>query len=450
MTQLSEAIARYHKILENDPSKVSAWTKQLREQMESRNLVAAGRPVSLVLRPHFLSRRQYINLVKTAECLNSAIDRARSLALSSPALLARMELLPAEKMLAALDPGYPYPSITSLLDTQVNNGTVHAMSCSTDLPSGVVFGEILADLFYDAPPVKEFRKKYRLSRVGGAKPLINAILKAYKDFGGKKKPRIAIVEFKQPFQTGDSQESLLLAGLLRDNDFEAEVVAPDQLDYRNDRLYRGDISFDLVYRLVSAHEFLLRFDLMHPLVRAYRERKVCIVNSFRSEVSRKRSLFHLLTDEEITKSFPAAERNAIKESIPWTRIVAQTKTTRGTKKNVDLPEYILKHRDKLILMPNDDSGEQQSYEGWSTDEAGWERALKIALRHPYVVQERVAPMPIEFPVDQYGDVVLRELNVDVQPVAFLGKVLSCSSRVSAASGFSTIAGMAPTFILEQK
>lgn len=450
MTQLGEAIARYHRILESDSHRSSGWVKLLRDQMESRGLVLNGRPVSPVLRPHFLSRRQYTNLMKTAESLNSAIDRARSLALSSPALLARLELLPAEKMLAAVDPGYPYPTITSLLDTQVNNGSVHAISCSTDLPSGVVFGEILADLFYEAGPVKEFRKKYKLARVGGAKPLINALLRAYKDFGGKKKPHIAIVEFRQPFQTGDSHESTLLAELLRANGFLVEIVAPDQLDYRSDVLRRGDYHIDLVYRLVSAHEFLLRFDLTHPLVRAYREHKVCIVNSFRSEVSRKRSLFHLLTDPEFTKSFPAAERNAIRDSIPWTRIVAATTTTRGTKKNIDLPEYILKHREKLVLLPNDDSGEQHSFEGWSTDGAGWERALKTALRHPYVVQERVAPTPIPFPVDQYGDIVIRDLNVDVQPVAFLGKVQGCSSKVSAAQGFSTISGMAPTFILEQK
>ena len=55
-------------------------------------------------------------------------------------------------------------------------------------------------------PVKEFCKKYKLSKISGAKPFIQALLKAYKEFGGKKRPRIAILEFRQPFQTSDSGE----------------------------------------------------------------------------------------------------------------------------------------------------------------------------------------------------------------------------------------------------
>ena len=39
------------------------------------------------------------------------------------------------------------------------------------MPYGVVYGEILAELFYDAPPVKEFRKRYKLAKPGSAKPL---------------------------------------------------------------------------------------------------------------------------------------------------------------------------------------------------------------------------------------------------------------------------------------
>ena len=69
MTQLGEAIARYHKILEQDRERNAAWMGSLREQMQSRNLVVNGRPVSPVLRPHFITRRQYTNLAEAAEAL---------------------------------------------------------------------------------------------------------------------------------------------------------------------------------------------------------------------------------------------------------------------------------------------------------------------------------------------------------------------------------------------
>ena len=69
----------------------------------------------------------------------------------------------------------------------------------------------------------------------------------------------------------------------------------------------------------------MRFDLTHPLVQAYRDRAVCVVNSFRSELAHKKAMFGLLTDETLTAKFPAAERKAIREHVPWTRLVAGDK-----------------------------------------------------------------------------------------------------------------------------
>src|ERR1035438_1922490 len=83
-----------------------AWAEALHARMESTKLSAGGRLICPFLRPNFISRRQYDSLVKTGEFLISAIDRMEQMVLASPALLARLDLLPAEKMLAAIDPGY--------------------------------------------------------------------------------------------------------------------------------------------------------------------------------------------------------------------------------------------------------------------------------------------------------------------------------------------------------
>ena len=185
--------------------------------------------------------------------------------------------------------------------------------------------------------------------------------------------------------------------------------------------------------------------------RAYRDRRVCVVNSFRSELAQKKAIFDLLTDEALTAGFPAAERKAIKEFIPWTRVVSATQTTYSDQK-VDLPEFILRNRARLVLKPNDDSSEFHSVRGAETDDNGWERAVRQAMRTPYVVQEDVNPLRATFPVYQYGTLQYKELRVDVQPHAFLGKVHGCSTWISAdaPSGFTTLSGLAPTFILDPK
>jgi hypothetical protein len=452
MTQMGEAIARYHKILEGDQFKDLAWAHELQDRMKADNLAVGGRPVSPVLRPHFITRRQYHGLVKAVESFSSAVDRVENMAIGSPALMARMEMLPAEKMLAAVDPGYPFLSVTSLIDTHLNNGTLRFARYIPDTPTGVAYGEALSDMFYDAAPVKQFRKRYKLEKLPGTRFLLQAILKAFKEWGGKtKKPNIAILEFRQPFQTTESGENALIANLFRREGHAVEVVSPEQLEYKNNVLRKGDFAIDLVFRRVKVQEFLLRFDLTHPLLRAYREHAVCVVNNFRSEMAQKKAIFDLLTDEEITKSFPASERNTIKEFVPWTRVVHEAKT-KYRNKTIDLPEFILNNRNKLVLRPNDDGTDQHSFRGSEVDDSGWEKALRTALRNPYVVQEVVEPVLDMFPVLRYGHMEMQKMRVDVHPHSYLGKVQGCSSWLTAVgpSGFSTLSGVAPTFLLEAK
>jgi hypothetical protein len=191
--------------------------------------------------------------------------------------------------------------------------------------------------------------------------------------------------------------------------------------------------------------------LNHPLVRAYRERAVCVVNSFRSELAQKKAIFDLLTDETITNSFPAAERKAIREHIPWTRRVAAGHATYHDEQ-VDLPAFIHANRERLVLKPNDEGTEQQTFAGADMDDAAWDRALKTALRESYVVQEAQAPVKSTFPLHHYGTIEMRDMYVDVHPHSFLGKVNGASTLVRPVSGgaFSSLAGLAPTFILESK
>jgi uncharacterized circularly permuted ATP-grasp superfamily protein len=308
----------------------------------------------------------------------------------------------------------------------------------------------LAELFYEAPPVKEFRKKYNLTRAGSRKHLLQALLKSYKQFGGhSKKPNIAIVEFRPTYHSGQSEYQFFV-DFFREEGYAVEIVSPEHLEYRNGVLRKGNFEIDLVYRRLGVQEFLLRFDLSHPLVQAYRDRAVCVVNSFRSELAHKKAMFGLLTDESVTARFPASERKAIREHVPWTRLVNAAKTTYEDK-TIDLPEFIVQNRERLALKPNDDYSDQHTYFGWEMDAGGWDRALKQAMRAPYVVQERVEPVRSVFPLMASGQLEFREMQVDVHPHAYLGKVQGCSSWLSGGkSGFSSAAGIVPTFILDPK
>ncbi len=451
MTQLDEAISRYHRILESEPYRDLRWVKSLQDQMEAQQLSAGGRLLCPFLRPNFVTQKQYDNLVKTGEALISAVDRMLHVALASPQLLASMQLFPAEKMLAAIDPGYEMSEVSAQLDLQIQNGSLHVVQYNSDALTGAAWAEGLSDLFYDCPPVKEFRRKYNLTRVGGKKPFLSALLKAYDMFSAEnpKKPNIAILEFRDP--TGHSEYSIY-RDYFRSEGYQTEIVTPEQLEYRNGVLKANGLEINLIYRRISAQEFLLRFSLDHPLVQAYRDHRVCIVNSFRSELSHKKAMFALLTDESLTAKFPPNERKAIKEHLPWTRVVKAGKSTYRDQQIPDLLEYIKTNREKLVLRPNDEYGDLNSYIGFEHDEGSWARALREAQRAVYVVQERVPTARTVFPLMTYGHLEFKEMQVDVHPQAYLGKVAGCSSYLSSSGpgSYSVASGIAPTFIIDSK
>lgn len=452
MNQVDEAIARYHKILETEPFRDLGWVEQFHATLRSRKMELAGRPVSPFLRPNLVTRKQFDGLVIGGQLLASAVDKIRQLAMADPTLMARMDLLPAERMLAAVNPGYKHFAVTGLLDTAIENGHMRFSDYSAATPVGVHYSEVLGDVFFETGPAKEFRKRHKLTKLGGVRFLQAALLKAYKEFGGKKAPQVAILEMKHQFETLESREYHLLAESFTTHGVPTIVASPEQLEYKNGILRKGEFVIDIVYRRMKTREFVVQFDPNnHPLVRAYREGAVCLVNSFRSDMAQKKAIFDLLTDESVLAHFPVAERKAIRSLIPTTRVVSERKVAWDGVKEVDLPQYILDKRERLVLRPNDDTEERQTFVGAEMTAVTWERAIRTALRSPYVAQENVKVPTSMFPVYSYGSVSLKAMRVDVQPHVYLGKVQSASSWLTPAAGtFSTVTGLTPTYILEPK
>ena len=250
MNQVSEAIARYHKLIESEPYIDLAWAQALQERMKAEKL--GSRPISPVLRPHFITEPpirgadQGCRVAAVRDRAGGAVGARDAGALGADATVA------GRADAGAVDPGYSFFSVTGLLDTNLNNGSMHFVSHHADAPAGVVFGEALADLYYEAPPVKEFRKKYKLTKLGGTKYLLQAMLKAYKDFGGKqKKPQHRHRGIPPAVPAGGHQRKCTAGRVFHPGRFPTEIVSPDQLEYRNGVLRRGEFTIDIV---LSPHQ----------------------------------------------------------------------------------------------------------------------------------------------------------------------------------------------------
>jgi len=211
-------------------------------------------------------------------------------------------------------------------------------------------------------------------------------------------PTIAIVDFEQAVTWSEFEH-------LRDR-FAADgiptvIADPGELEYDGKRLYAqtadqpARTAIDLVYRRVLQHEFLAKYDLDHPLVRAYADHAVCVVNPFRTKPVHTKLIMALLSDEDGPAAglLDAEERAAVERHVPWTRQVLGG-VTRYQGQQVPLLTFAQRNRERLVLKPNDDYGGQGVLLGWETDQASWDRALAAAQAAPYVIQERV-PVPVE-------------------------------------------------------
>ena len=169
MAQLGEAITRYHKLLEQPGYRDPAWADQLQAQMRERHLTESGRLLAPILRPCFISRRQLDALTKASEHLAEILDQVEAMALTSAPLLSRLQMLPAEKMLAATPPGYSRFGVTSAMCANVCNGSLSLKGIDACKPAGLAYSNLLADLFLDLPIVREFKRgRYRLTKLQAA------------------------------------------------------------------------------------------------------------------------------------------------------------------------------------------------------------------------------------------------------------------------------------------
>ncbi len=448
MAQLGEAIARYHKLFEEDGYRDLSWAEELQERMRERRLTESGRLVAPILRPQFISRRQLEMLSRAAEHLAAILDHIEALTLQSPSLLNRLQMLPAEKMLAAIPTGCSRFSVAARIDAHLQNGSISLRGFETCKPKGLAYSEQLADLFLDLPIMKTFKRgRYRLSKVGHPARLRSAVLQAWKEFGGRRQPKIAILEIGDQFGS-DPTEGYILAERFNAEGLTTCVVSPYELSYSAGKLRAGDFEIDVVFRRLLTRELLARFDLSHPLLLAYRDHAVCVVNDFRSEIAHRRALFELLTDENVTAGLPLADRKLIRAFVPWTRVVGPRKT-KYKDRDVDLPQFILENRERLALRPNEDLGDQRTFIGSEMHPSAWEGALRVALRTPYVVQERLSNGSEPFPVFQYGELQMKRVAVSVHPHIFNGKMQGASAALVETSSAGCVAplAMAPVLVL---
>lgn len=474
----STAISYYHDLLQQPGLAGDSWDL-LTARMAERRMIFGERPLCTVLRPLIYTPAEWRYLTARTELVGRAFDRLAHLMLEDAELRAQIYLTPEEEELIQIDHGYPATTPTARLDSfyarnedgmreipgwtdsrgqpqseMFANRTLSFIEFNGESPTSMAYSDVLSDLFLELPVIQAFSQRYAVRALPSKRPALDALLRAYYEWRGNrhKLPDIAIVDWHG---VPTASEFELFVEQFAENGIAAVICAPEEMEFRRGQLYAGGAPVDFVYKRVLTSELLRRYGLDHPMIDALRARAVCIVNPFTCKLLHKKAILAVVSDERNAHLLTAAERQAARAHIPWTRTVEERSTLDPAGNPIDLLPWASANRQRLVLKPNDEYGGKGVRIGWETEQSAWNAALTDAISEPTVVQER-APIAYEdFPIpNAEGALAFDRRLVDSDPFLFHGaRVHGCLCRLSSETLLNVTAGggsIVPVFVAERK
>jgi hypothetical protein len=451
---MSDAVSHYHDLLSSSPTLAADSQAALERAQQLRGLHFGTRPVCAVLRPRFLSPAQYRLLHDAVNALLPAFQTVCGRALADPAFRKQFRMLDWEEQLLAVDPGFPCPFPTSRFDTFfASDSELYFTEFNTETPAGAGYSDALTKLFYALPAFQEFQRRYRVFPIPAKPGVLHALTDSFKRWQGhtSEAPRIAILDWRE---VPTFSEFVLFYDYFKAMGIEARIVDPREVEYRDGKLMAGDYHITLVYKRVLLGELIERGGIDHPVVRAVRDRAVCMVNSFRCKILFKKASLAVLSDERNAALFVPGQQQAIAKHVPWTRVMEERKTRGPDGDEIDLVPWTAANKDRLVLKPNDDYGGKGIVLGWTCNRDVWDDAIRYALASPHVVQQKVRLPEEAFPSFENNSLHVIDRMLDTNPYVAFGEFMhGCLTRISTDALVNVTAGggsTVPTFLVEPR
>jgi glutathionylspermidine synthase len=449
---LHAAIDAYHALLTDELAQETQ--EHLTHQLQSRGLTFGERLLISVLRPRFLAPEQYRFLQQRVHVLLHSFAKIYDRAMKDAQFRKQFGLYDWEEDLIAADPGFRDASPLSRLDAFFvqERGGLRFTEYNAETPAGASYNDVLAEATLGLPIIREFLRKYELRTLPSRHSVMHALLNAYAEFSGQSraKPNIAILDWRE---VPTYSEFVINADYFRAQGLECVIADPRNVEYANGKLTADGVQIDLIYKRVLINELIDRGGIDHPVVRAVRDRAVCMVNPFRCKILHKKLSLAVLSDEHNHDMFAHSEIECIQQHIPWTRRLTEMRT-QFHGEAVDLVPFVSGNRERFVLKPNDEYGGKGIVLGWEVSDDQWQAALRSALNEPFIVQERIQ-LPVEpYPVLVDGRLRIEDRIEDTAPFIFHGQYMDgLMSRLSTESLVNVTAGggsSVATFIVAER
>jgi uncharacterized circularly permuted ATP-grasp superfamily protein len=447
-TVANPAAELWHRLLGQELQGSAKFTEEFYDKLRAKKLTFGNRVHCPFLRPFFLSPEDEQRVRVVAEKMAEFGERVANHAMNDAALLGQLHLRDEELRLIRLGKAHGFASTASRLDSFLLPDTLKFAEYNGESPAGSGYTETLTEVFRGLPLMAEFAKSYEVHSYPLSAKLLDALVMAYLDWGGSsKKPQMLITDWRE---VPTWSEFEILQARFEKMGVPVELADPRDLLFDGKALIANGKTIDLVYRRVLMNDIVARPAECKSLVDAVAANAVCVANHFRCKIPHVKAFFAVLTDARNDALFSFDERELIRAHVPWTRVVADVRTSHdGTA--IELLDFVRRQRQNLVLKPSDEYGGSGVTLGWETSEADWDTVIEKAVATTqgcWIVQERIPIRREVFPwVQASGAVDYRDMLVDFAPYLFRGKVCGFLTRLSA-TGLANVTsggGQIPAF-----
>ncbi len=190
-------------------------------------------------------------------------------------------------------------------------------------------------------------------------------------------PKIAIVDFTDKASSLEEFEefrkAFVRAGVT------ARICDITKLTYNEGILYGEDgYRIDAIYRRAVTSDIMKNYDKVLPFIKAFKDRNVCVLGAFCTQIVHNKILFKLLFEDETQQLLSEDEREYVREHIPFTSKLNE---------NTILEHEVITNKNKWIIKPEDSYGAKGVYAGIHFDGELWGDIVHKYMNRNYLIQE---------------------------------------------------------------
>jgi hypothetical protein len=428
----------FDQYLKTQEARVVPAINRFKEKLKNPTFAYGRFTVPAFYKAYFVTPKQQHLLKRTASTFSQILNKTARLYFEEAQLRSHFHLSLETEELVKIDPGYSQHVVFSRFDALLEGESLKLLEFNCDAPAGAAYADQLESSLLSEELIWPFAEEHHLAASERVQGILSTLLSIYEEFGGYETPQIAIVDWRHARTTAEFE---YMKSHFESKGYKTTIADPRELQYKGGKLYHKGFRVHLVYRRVIFDELVERIDEVQDLLRAYKDKAVCVVNPLRSRLASSKSIFSLLTTPEFDRFFTENENEMKRQHLPWTRCLSDAEDFYGHRK-VFLIDFLKDEKDTLVLKPSGSShGARRVHIGRETPDGDWNAAVDKALKEQdWVIQEQVSVPAMTVPdiVNQKLDFIYKKYNFNM--LVFGGKYaggfvrLSDESVVNVATG----------------